>query len=65
MAGEAMTTRPEPPTAWHGVGLDEVAQRLGTSLETGLSGDEAARRLAEFGPNELAAGEGTSPWSLL
>ena len=53
------------PGPWHGLGLDEVARGLGTSLMTGLSEEEAARRLTEFGPNELAAGEGTSPWSLL
>ena len=32
---------------------------------TGLGSAEAARRLAEQGPNELARGEGASPWSFL
>ena len=50
---------------WHGLELDEVQQRLATSLRTGLSRDEAARRLTEVGPNELDAGEGVSVWSLL
>jgi len=31
----------------------------------GLSAEEADRRLAEHGPNELARDEGTSPWRLL
>ncbi len=31
----------------------------------GLTAAEAARRLAEHGPNELARGEGPSPWALL
>ena len=51
--------------SWHGLELDAVADGLGTSLRTGLSGEEAARRLAETGPNELEAGEGTSVWALL
>jgi P-type Ca2+ transporter type 2C len=50
---------------WHGLELDVVADALGTSLRTGLSREEAARRLAETGPNELEAGEGTSLWALL
>jgi P-type Ca2+ transporter type 2C len=50
---------------WHGLDLEEVEHTLGTSLGTGLSGEDAVRRLTEFGPNELEAGEGTSPWSLL
>jgi Ca2+-transporting ATPase len=54
-----------PRGPWHALDLSEVEHRLATSLMTGLSGEEAARRLAEFGANELEAGEGTSPWSLL
>jgi Ca2+-transporting ATPase len=55
----------EAPGPWHGLELDEVAQRLDTSLKTGLSAEEATLRLTEFGPNELEAGQRTSPWSLL
>jgi Ca2+-transporting ATPase len=51
--------------SWHGLELDAVADALGTSLRTGLSREEAARRLAYMGPNELEAGEGTSLWALL
>jgi Ca2+-transporting ATPase len=53
------------PGPWHSLGLDEVEQRLRTSLRTGLGGEEAARRLTEFGPNELEAAPRTSPWRLL
>jgi Ca2+-transporting ATPase len=56
---------PPAPAPWHSLELDEVAHRLGTSLRIGLRGEEAARRLTEFGPNELEAAERTSPWSLL
>lgn len=32
---------------------EEVARRLGTDPERGLSPEEAARRLVEDGPNEI------------
>src|SRR5688572_12680799 len=50
---------------WHSLGLEEVASTLDTSLTAGLSPEEAARRLARFGPNELEAAQGASPWRLL
>jgi Ca2+-transporting ATPase len=40
-----------PP--WHGLGVDAVAERLETDLETGLSDAEATSRAERFGPNEL------------
>lgn len=46
------------PTAdeqWFVESVDETARRLGTDVATGLSSDEAARRLAETGPNILPA----------
>ena len=54
-----------PPARWHSLDLDEVSDALGTSPETGLSGEDAARHLTEFGPNELEAAQRASPWSLL
>lgn len=50
--------------AWHALSVAAVFDRLGTT-ESGLSSEDAARRLAEHGPNELTAAERTSPWSLL
>jgi P-type Ca2+ transporter type 2C len=38
---------------WHVLDADAIADRLGVDPQQGLSGDEAARRLAEGGPNEL------------
>lgn len=38
---------------WHTLTVAEVTQRLGTSVESGLSSDEAERRLESCGPNEL------------
>ena len=53
-----------PVLAWHTLSVAAVLHRLDTS-ESGLSGADAARRLAEHGPNELEASGRTSPWSLL
>ena len=43
----------------------EVAARLETSPEAGLSSEEAARRLAAHGPNELEAAAVLAPWQIL
>ena len=44
--------------------VETVLSRLSSS-PAGLTGAEAARRLAEYGPNEIGVAEGTSPWTLL
>jgi P-type Ca2+ transporter type 2C len=51
--------------SWHSLPLDEVAARLGTRLDSGLSEAEARRRLAASGPNELEAARAVAPWRLL
>ena len=43
----------------------EVAAGLGADVEQGLSGDEAAERLARFGPNLLEAAETVPAWRKL
>ncbi|RYP84217.1 hypothetical protein EKO23_16275, partial [Nocardioides guangzhouensis] len=40
-----------------GTDAREVAEALGVDPEQGLSAAEAARRLAEHGPNQLAGGK--------
>jgi Ca2+-transporting ATPase len=50
---------------WFSVGLERAASELNSNLETGLSSEEATRRLAETGPNELSGEEPTSPLMLL
>ncbi len=52
------------PPAWHALTPEETLTHVG-SAENGLTSDEAARRLAKHGPNELAAAERVSPWALL
>ena len=46
---------------WHNLEVSEVFVSLGSSRE-GLSQGEAQRRLAQFGPNELAEKKKISPW---
>jgi len=50
--------------AWHSLSVADVAERLRSSPR-GLTAEEARRRLAEFGPNELQAAQRISPWALL
>lgn len=61
-APSRLVVRPVP--AWHTLSVAAVFDRLDTS-ESGLTGADAARRLAEHGPNELETSGRTSPWSLL
>jgi Ca2+-transporting ATPase len=49
---------------WHTLSFEEVWVHLDSTAE-GLSESEAARRLAEFGPNELQASKPISPWTIL
>jgi magnesium-transporting ATPase (P-type) len=37
--------------------INSVAKKLQTSVEKGLSAEEAARRLSKYGPNQLTAEE--------
>jgi Ca2+-transporting ATPase len=50
--------------AWFDQTIVDVAKRLATDPERGLSSEEAARRLAQLGPNELRKAKGISPLAL-
>jgi Ca2+-transporting ATPase len=43
----------------------DVVDQLASDPKNGLSQEEAARRLAEFGPNAIVGGEGVSAWKIL
>jgi Ca2+-transporting ATPase len=62
-----MNSRNDLPTTinWHTLTVEEVAQRLETNPQTGLSSDHAAKRLAHFGPNALQEKPARSPWRML
>ena len=51
--------------AWHTLETAEVLRALGTDAGSGLSDEEAARRLEEQGPNELEERGGRGPWTIL
>jgi Ca2+-transporting ATPase len=48
---------------WHNLSVSEVIESLNSGIQ-GLTRDEADRRLAQFGPNELAEKRKTPPWVL-
>jgi len=50
--------------AWHHRSSDEVLAHFDTT-DKGLSSNEAAKRLAEHGPNELKEATRISPWQIL
>ncbi len=52
-----------PSRAWHATPSDQVARELASDTRTGLSGREAATRLARHGPNAISARRGR-PWWL-
>ena len=41
------------PRDWHVLAASEVIEAAGSNAQSGLSRDEAARRLAKHGPNTL------------
>jgi Ca2+-transporting ATPase len=52
-------------TDWHGLEINEALAQLDTDHENGLSRTEAAKRLSEYGPNELAEEDLKRPWVIL
>ena len=50
---------------WHSLNMEEVLKKLGVERTTGLSPEEASKRLAEYGPNELRELGVKSPWRIL
>lgn len=51
-------------TGWHTLTVEQTLERL-ASGPRGLTEDEAAKRLQQYGPNELQARTHISPWSIL
>ena len=57
--------RPNAQTLWHVLTLDAVTDKLQTDVARGLTQVEAARRLAQYGPNTLAQARERSAFSIL
>ena len=53
---------PVAKTAWYAQPADQVAAQLGVDPQQGLGAEEVARRLVEYGPNELPAEPPPSKW---
>jgi Ca2+-transporting ATPase len=54
----------QPDTLWHTLKVEDIFERL-KSTPRGLSVTEAARRLDDYGPNELQVAGRISPWTIL
>ena len=50
--------------AWHAIEAPAALQQLSADPRSGLTDEEAGRRLAQYGPNELTHEEKASPWVL-
>ena len=48
---------------WHNLSVSEVIESLNSGIQ-GLTKEEAERRLAQFGPNELGEKKKISPFML-
>lgn len=56
---------PEVSITWHALSAEEVYKRLETGVQNGLSSQEAARRLEQYGRNELAEKPRPTFWKML
>jgi Ca2+-transporting ATPase len=50
---------------WHALTSEQILKQLATPPESGLTSEEAARRLQSYGPNQLAEAPGVSFWQML
>src|SRR6201982_2791401 len=61
-----MTTLQQPAEnlAWYALSAEAAAGQMGVDPDDGLDAHEAARRLEEYGPNELPAEPPPSMWTV-
>lgn len=60
-----MTMTQTENKVWHGETLENVEKTLSTSIKTGLSQEEAKKRLTQYGLNELEERGGKSPFLII
>jgi P-type Ca2+ transporter type 2C len=58
-------TPTKQPDAWHALDANETLAQFNTPTESGLSTQEAAIRLEQYGPNQLAEAPPTTIWQML
>ena len=55
----------QPKLDWHALTPEEIIHQLATPPESGLTSDEATRRLQTYGPNQLEEAPGITFWQML
>ena len=50
---------------WHALSQEQLLQQLATPVDSGLTSEEAARRLQSYGPNQLDEAPGQTFWQML
>jgi Ca2+-transporting ATPase len=50
---------------WHTLSPEQILKQLATPSESGLTSEEAAKRLQTYGPNQLAEAPGVTFWQML
>ncbi len=55
----------QPQISWHALTSDQILKQLATPPETGLTSEEATRRLESYGPNQLTEAPGVTFWQML
>ena len=58
------TKQPSENAPWYALPAKDVTARMGVDPDDGLDGEEAQRRLGEYGPNELPAEPPPSMWAV-
>jgi P-type Ca2+ transporter type 2C len=59
---ETAATPATDGTVWHVLGREDVTRELQVEPDRGLTSDEAAERLARYGPNRFAEAKSESRW---
>ena len=62
MSATVTTNTVSGPAAWHALSGADVAERLVTNSDKGLTLSEAAARLEKYGPNRLPEGRKRGPF---
>ena len=59
MSEDTKTLKPaDDQSNWHALTAQQILEQLATPIDTGLSTDEAAKRLESYGPNQLREAPG-------
>ena len=61
----ASANESQPQSDWHALSQEETLHQLATPPETGLTAEEAAKRLQSYGPNQLEEAAGITFWQML